>query len=276
MEKLERTHLTFWKPKPNVDDYIRLARAPCKAIRAADPRATIIAPAISGFDPPFMERFLVSGLFEHLAGVSVHPYRRQPPETVAADYATLRAMIDRHAPPNRRIPILNGEWGYSTDSKGVSIETQAAYLARQQLVNLLPQVPLSIWYDWKNDGPDPDEREHNFGTVTLDLQPKPAYHAAQTLTRQMAGFRLARRLDVGNAADYALVLTNRAGQIKLAAWTTSEPRSVTLPVRQQWRGRAEAVDGQGPPRPRSWENHRLTLALEAAPQYVTPHRVAWP
>ena len=27
----------------------------------------------------------------------------------------------------------------------------------QQLANLLNNVPLSIWYDWKNDGPDPRE-----------------------------------------------------------------------------------------------------------------------
>lgn len=42
-------------------------------------------------------------------------------------------------------------------------------------------VPLSIWYDWHDDGQDPKEKEHNFGTVTWDYQPKPAYLAAQTL-----------------------------------------------------------------------------------------------
>jgi polysaccharide biosynthesis protein PslG len=40
---------------------------------------------------------------------------------------------------------------------------------------LLNGIPLSIWYDWKNDGRDPDDGEQNFGTVTDDLQPKPAY-----------------------------------------------------------------------------------------------------
>jgi polysaccharide biosynthesis protein PslG len=50
-------------------------------------------------------------------------------------------------------------------------------------------VPISIWYDWKNDGPDLAEREHNFGTVTHDLQPKPAYTALQTLTKELRDFR---------------------------------------------------------------------------------------
>ena len=102
-------------------------------------------------------------------------------------------MIERYAPSSKkdRIPILSGEWGYSTFKRGVTLETQAAFAARQQLSNLLNGVPLSIWYDWKNDGPDPNENEHNFGTVRPDLEPKPAYVALRTLTHQLSGYRVA-------------------------------------------------------------------------------------
>ncbi len=44
-------------------------------------------------------------------------------------------------------------------------ETQAKLLARQWLSNLANDIPLSIWYDWRDDGPDPKEREHHFGMV---------------------------------------------------------------------------------------------------------------
>ena len=101
-------------------------------------------------------------MLDYLDGVSVHPYRdyHRAPETAANDYKKLGTRVDQYAPESKRgkIPILSGEWGYATHTKGLALETQAAFAARQQLANLLSGVPLSIWYDWKNDGPDPNER----------------------------------------------------------------------------------------------------------------------
>ena len=48
-------------------------------------------------------------------------------------------------------------------------QLQGDYLARSFLVNLSQGIPLSIWYDWENDGTDPTNPEENFGTVTADL-----------------------------------------------------------------------------------------------------------
>ena len=200
---------SFWSPLPDAQQYTALALAACRAVREADPQANIVAPATSGFPWDYLETFLKSGVLEYLDAVSVHPYRspRRPPETAAGDYERLRALIDSHAPPAKRgqIPILSGEWGYLSFTRGVSLQNQAAFAARQQLANLYSGVPLSIWYDWKNDGTDANENEHNFGTVLPDLQPKPAYRAVQTLTRQLAGYRIVRRLSVPDDKDYVLV-----------------------------------------------------------------------
>jgi len=227
-------NIHFWQPKPDVEQYITLARATAKAIREADPNATIVGPAISGFDPAFMEKFLASGALEYLDAVTVHPYRdyKKPPESAAADYAKLRELIERYAPAAKKnkIPFLSGEWGYATHTKGLPLETQAAFAARQQLANLLNGVPLSIWYDWKNDGEDPNEREHNFGTVWPGLKPKPAYTSIQTLTQELDGYRVVRRHETGNERDFVLVLTDANGNSKLAAWATGESHSVTLNV----------------------------------------------
>jgi len=245
-------NISFWKPKPDVRQYNALALATCKAVREADPRATIVGPATSGVPLQFLDQFFASGVLAHLDAVSVHPYRnyRQPPETAAEDYQKLRALIERYAPTpaKKRLPILSGEWGYASHTKGVSIETQAAYLVRQQMANLLSGVPISIWYDWKNDGPDPNEREHNFGTVTQDLQPKPAYVAAQTMTRQLTGFRLERRIEADSENDWVLLWRNNRGQRKLAAWTLGEPHWVGLPAKTLARSRVTVVliDGRNP------------------------------
>ncbi len=226
-------NIQFWQPKPDVQQYTALALATCKAVREADPQATIIGPATSGFPWEFLETVFKSGALEFLGGVSVHPYRNpfKPPETAEADYVKLRELIDRYAPAANkgRLPILSGEGGYSSNTKGVSLETQAAFAARQQLANLMNGIPLSIWYDWKNDGDDPKENEHNFGTVMPDLKPKPAYLALQTMTRELSGYAIQSRLALTNAEDYALVFTNRTGGRKLAAWTAGRAHSITVP-----------------------------------------------
>lgn len=221
-------NIFFWKPKPDAAQYTTIALATAKAIRAADPHACIVAPAMSGFQWNFVETVLKSGVLEYIDAVSVHPYRGKPPETAAMDCARLRGLIAHYTPEGKTIPIVSGEWGYSTCTKGVSEETQAAYIVRQQLSNLLNGVPVSIWYDWKNDGNDPNENEHNFGTVRSNLQLKPAYLAIQDLTQELSGYRISNRRNTGDTNDFVLVLTNAVGTTKLAVWTVGKPHTANV------------------------------------------------
>ena len=83
----------FWRPKPDATKYTTLARATARGIREAEPAATVIAPAMSGFDWKYMENFLQSGVLEFLDGVSIHPYRdpnhpRKPPPRITKDCAS--------------------------------------------------------------------------------------------------------------------------------------------------------------------------------------------
>lgn len=227
-------NIGFWKPKPDVRQYADLLLATGKAIREADPEATLVAPASSGFPWPFFEELFKTGALKYLDAVSVHPYRdfHKSPETAAEDYEKLRALIARFAPPEKKnLPIISGEWGYSTHTKGASLETQAAFIVRQQLANLLQGVRLSIWYDWKNDGDDPNENEHNFGTVYPDLRPKPSYLAIQTMTRELDGFRIVRRVPMPDANDYVLLCENTAGKRKCVAWTVAEAHDASLDLK---------------------------------------------
>lgn len=56
-------------------------------------------------------------------------------------------------------------------------------------MNAYLDIPVSIWYDWLDDGTDQTLGENNFGTVhnhynnaSLPRTPKLAYYAARTLT----------------------------------------------------------------------------------------------
>ena len=182
------------------------------------PDAVIIGPTTSGVPIPFIESFVASGVLEYLDAVSVHPYRNysKSPETAIEDYNKLRTLIGRYAPAGKKgMPIISSEWGYSSATKGVSPEVQAANGVRMQLANLLNGIPISIWYDWKNDGDDPADHESNFGTVSSDLQPKPVYKAFQLMNAQLKGrsrsiFTLGSILKV-MVNDYVLLFKNEKG-----------------------------------------------------------------
>jgi hypothetical protein len=266
-------NIQFWSPKPDAQQYTTLALATCKAIREAEPQATIIGPASSEFPWAFLETFLKSGVLEYLDAVSVHPYRNpgRAPETAVVDYEKLRKLIAQYAPPGRakNIPILSGEWGYSSNTKGLPVEKQAAFAVRQQLANLLEGIPLSIWYDWKNDGSDPNENEHNFGTVLPDLIPKPAYIAIKTMTRELSGYRIVQRLKLESEKDYALVCQNSAGGKKIVAWTMGESHLVTLDVEVKDAKVFSGTTGNGERFTPKVSDRKLVLEIGVAPKYVT-------
>ncbi len=212
----EPNHAQFWKPRPNAQEYIALARTTGETLRAAglvpkkpgEPGECFLGPATSTIDFAFLEACFQAGLLEYWDAVSVHPYRQTAPETAEDEYRKLRLLLRRHAPAGKTIPILSGEWGYSTawpslgQDEPAREQKQALYLARQLLTNLANDIPLTIWYDWRDDGDNPKESEHRFGIVRRPWQkdaqppfaPKPAYLAARFLTEHLAGFRFNKRL----------------------------------------------------------------------------------
>jgi len=264
----------FWKPQPSVAAYAKLAEAAARAIRAAAPGEAVIGPATSGIDLRFLEGCFKAGLLKYWDAVSVHPYRSSGPETVVPEYHRLRRLIAQYSPPGKVVPVLSGEWGYSAAWAGFDPQRQAKMLARQWLTNIACRIPLSIWYDWHDDGPDPAEPEHHFGTVAFNYHagrdpvydPKPAYLAAKTLTRTLAGFEFVKRLASGRPDDW-LLLFRRGEKLRLAAWTTcGHERTVRLPADD---GRFELIDHLGQRRG-AVEAHegRLELTLTDSPQYI--------
>ncbi len=265
----------FWKPKPDAGDYAELALAAARAIRQAAPEEAIIGPATSRIDLPFLESCFKSGLLKWWDAVSVHPYRQSGPETAVPEYHKLRRLIARYAPPGRKIPILSGEWGYSAVWKGFDPERQGKMLARQWLINISQGIPISIWYDWHDDGPDPHEPEHHFGTVAFKYHagrspvydPKPAYRAAKTLVSMLDGFEFSKRIATGDPEIYAL-LFRRGEELRLSVWTVAQGgRTARLPSDSC---KFKVVDHLGGKR-KQVEAHdgSLLLKVTGAPQYLT-------
>jgi hypothetical protein len=275
-EMYNEPNIGFWKPEPNVEQYVKLALEVGKALREAAPEEIYIGPATSQIDLHFLEACFKAGLLEHWSAVSVHPYRQSDPETAAAEYAALRRLIAKYAPKGKSIPILSGEWGYSSVWRNFDDVKQGKYLPRQWLVNLANDVPISIWYDWHDDGRDPKEPEHHFGTVRHEhrvgrdpvYDPKPAYLAAKTLTAELGGFAFNKRLIAGEEDEYVL-LFSKGDEVRLAAWTTSPtPRTVLIPASP---GRFSVTSHTGEKRPVLATHPKgLSVVLDDTPQYLVP------
>ena len=227
----EPNNSMFWLPRPNVNEYVALALAVGRAFRSEAPNEKLIGPAVSEIDFSFLEACFKAGLLDYWSAVSVHPYRQSDPETAALEYCRLRKLIQPYGARSSSdgvIPIMSGEWGYSSAWRSMTEEKQGALFAREMLTNLANGIPISIWYDWRDDGSDPSDSEHHFGLVRNAYQagrdqvcePKPAYRAAKTFSGYFDGYVFQQRLPVGRDDDYVLVFS-KAGDRRFAAWTTS-------------------------------------------------------
>jgi polysaccharide biosynthesis protein PslG len=289
----------FWTPRPDAQAFIKLALATGEAVHEAAPDEQFVGPASAVIDPPFLEACFRAGLLNYWSAVSVHPYRNKDPESAADDLREVRLLIQKYAPPGKNIPILAGEWGYSALWPDMNDEKQAAMLAREWLVALANEVPLAIWYDW-SDGASAQDPEAHFGMVSppeatppggpapkssgdasetepparssqagantaSPFRPKPAYLAAQTLTRFLDGFHFNKRLALESPDDYLLLFT-KGDEVRLAAWTTASQHTAVSPASA---GQFELTSFTGEKLPSlTAERHGLSVTLTRSPRYL--------
>lgn len=251
----------FWPPRPDPAAYVRLARETCLAIRKRVPNAVVVGPAAAQMPTvwqakkPLFDAVLDDpDLLACLDALSLHTHRfGTPPETVSRDYAVLRDKYLAAWPAAvPRKPVIDTEWGDSVYRAGVSEDTQARWLPRMVLTNLMEQIDLTNWYSLMDTGPDDNEIEDRFGLVRADGTRRPAYLAYQTLSRQIGGMSLREtiaRFDPATARGVTILrfCDESEQRCKLVVWNTEEsetPRKVTVPG---WRSAGPAIDHLGRP-----------------------------
>ncbi|MFA6959709.1 MAG: hypothetical protein WC205_03040 [Opitutaceae bacterium] len=204
--------------------YLKLLNTSADAIKAANPRMTVIG---LGSCTPQNYRLLDMGVSRNVDAITDHPYSfRSPPELVphpdnetyskrvgfsVADadgtFASyVRMCLDyskQHHGPGQ---LWITESGYTTYREGragkeplysgFSEQAQASYIPRRLLEGLALGLPVDIVYDFLDDSGragvgkpgDPFDPEQNFGIVREGGIPKPAYFAVQNLARATVGF----------------------------------------------------------------------------------------
>jgi len=183
---------TGFGSKPKTDhgdagDYVGLLDEASKAIKKANPRATVIGGATAGVDLKWWREFIDADGLRHVDAISVHSYtlfrQKENPEGAIRSLERLHAMVEA-ANVGREIPIYVTEMGFPTNKgkHGVSERDAAKYLARfMTLARSRPWVRGVWWYDLFDDGDNDSKAEHRFGLVTRDLRLKPAYIVARDI-----------------------------------------------------------------------------------------------
>ncbi|WCR44506.1 hypothetical protein OML25_00535 [Stutzerimonas stutzeri] len=217
-------------------DYARLIADAAGIIRQRDPAATVLAGAVTsqGIESGFALRLLENGLMQSVDGLSLHPYvhcrgwRRNTPEAWIDWMAEVDKELTRAA--GRPVPLYLTEmaWPSHQGACGIDESLQAAYLARAFfLARTLPNIKGMWWYDFRNDGTDKTEREHNFGLVRQDFTPKPAYPVLAAISEIVSRYAFLGRLE-NTANDVVMLRFARGEDELLVAWSTGKPRTVEL------------------------------------------------
>lgn len=181
----------FWKPAPDPLAYARLLIRSAAAIRAAVPTARILNGGVSPFDTHFLHALADAGAWSSFDILAIHPYiNPAAPEAgnLAAATDSVRALEREFG--ERPIWVTEVGWTSRPDPRhpGSSADeiTQANYLVRATLLLWRAGVERVFWYNLKDDPEGDTYGLLALGTGRADYsQPKPAYYAFQTLSRQL-------------------------------------------------------------------------------------------
>ena len=123
------------------------------------------------------------------------------------------------------------------------------------------------WYDLRNDGDDPENPEHNYGLLTRDFYPKPAYSAFNTAAMLLAGKRFVRSMDLGEGR-WGFVFSGETTHV-VVTWRESVAVPEALFVLRMYDTKSVvAYDMWGNPEKVNVVSDRIPLAVTTAPSYL--------
>ncbi len=183
--------------KGTAADYAPLYLEAAKAVRAANPKATVIG--IGGeWDGKAFGDMMGQGAGAAMDGFSIHPYMYPglPGEGFARHLTTDTERAEAAA--GKPLPLWITEIGWPTelDGRGSDWLHEARCLVRMMLIALANGARKICWYDFKDDGLKLTYNENNFGLVhheQFGLAPKPAYVAYAHLVAMLHGREFVRQ-----------------------------------------------------------------------------------
>ena len=188
----EPNHENFLTAADPAAAYAPLVKATYPLAKEGNPDVPVLAGALSFADRAFLDRLYALGIKGSYDGISVHPYNewRAPGDMWQDDWKKytlipgLRSIRAAQQTVGDNTPVWITEFGWTncngSDRWCVSAEQQASYLQDSfGLIDAEPYVKSAVVYNLRDKGTDRSYTEDNFGLMTRDYAPKPAYAAVR-------------------------------------------------------------------------------------------------
>lgn len=216
----EPTFDTFIGKGEKTQCYTRMLKVAYARAKQADPGAFIVGCSTGHVDLGFIEEVLKAGGGECLDAISVHPYNSAPEAYEMTEKLAAVAQLMKRYGINK--PIWVTELGVATSHQS---ESAAADLLVRNIVLMrsCPEVERFFWYDFRDDGTNPDYTEHNLGLIKNEIAdgictPKRGFHAYRFAAEKMGSKRFLKEVPVGEN-DYARMFRGEDENV-LVAWNT--------------------------------------------------------
>ncbi|KAG2383675.1 hypothetical protein C9374_004346 [Naegleria lovaniensis] len=200
------------------EQYANLSKAAIDAAHQVDPTVLISTSGLAGVDLNFLRAYLSKGGGYGANAIGLHPYFIGNTDAsfgrLTEGMRRFRGVINEfvnetlgiggsNSPiPSHQVdltstipPVWETEWGltstdYDSTSNGhnyTALKIHGNAVVSRFLVSTALGLPLIMYYDFKNDGNNPSEREHNFGLLFNNGTDKPAMRALRQLTKSIKG-----------------------------------------------------------------------------------------
>ena len=264
------------KRAPSAKEYTALLKAAYQGVKSADPNATVIGGACSGFDLSFINSVLQEGGAKYMDAISVHQIQDTAPElplskepqskdtAYLARLESLKAVLNNNGAGKLKVWLTGS--GFANKQHSYSDADVAAYNVRMFLLALSqPYVERIFKYNFQDRGDAASNRwDYVLGAVQKDGAPKVDFVAYNTMSRLLYKKHFVRALPVADGAYLYEFAGN--GEPVFAAWTSQGKASLSLGIKS---GRVGLVDLMGNEKVAHTENDHLALQVGEEPVFVT-------
>ena len=259
------------------EQYAVLMKNMHNQIKESDPNAFFVAMCTALTPLDWIERVLIAlgdNPAQYMDAVCFHPYdSKHTPEggSIGENSVKLRELLDSYGCQNVEMWYTELGWS-STPNLGFVTEKQQGYYAPRMLLlnDANHYVDRYIWYDFHNDGINPNDNEKNFGFVRNEYEDVPASAKYSYLTvvnyNKLVGNAKFKKEILADDECY-IYRYERSGKSDILALGTfdEQTRPTSLYVGCD---EVNVIDEFGNSQKTSTVNGILTLSLGAYPKYV--------
>lgn len=164
--------------------YTAMVEAFFAGARQGNPQVPVLMGSLSYADLSFLRALYAHGIKGHYDGVSVHPYADgADPADLQVTHSFLGGIESLHraqalAADNTPVWVTEFGWPTGTSRGANSQRDSAAYVAKAfRLLDSVPYVRGATVYQLRDMATDPSNPEDNFGLLSQNFTPRPAYVA---------------------------------------------------------------------------------------------------